>query len=376
VYIIVLHKISKDLSVLDSLHVSTSIARGINVATSKLGMFSDGTLMYVLSVFELENVSNTNGIYIVSTKTDFSSYDLVYHPSAYPISLFGTTVEGFLPYQNSDTAFVFTPFRPYLVDNHGQKIDSFPCSFYKPLGSMEGVVRPLGATWINNRLVLGGSKCHVIAKYNDTLGIEELFSLCGFGCSGNTAHYEPISKYGDNLFIGGTDKLSGSSIYGTESTLMLYKLDSELNVVWNGEYKNKDGFYYYAFSVFATSDGGCIIAATKNNITTLGYNLLGYVLKVDSLGNAPNTNIENVATISQLYVYPNPGVSTINVFSGKNCTGGIFRMYNSTGVLVLQSRLHNETETVDISNLPTGIYIYEIHNQSGAVERGKWVKSN
>jgi len=363
---------------IDSIQISTPIPSGVGFMSSKLKIFADSTLLHVFSFFEFGSINNVNGLYILTTNTDFSFYNFTFHPSAFSTPI-PSMIEEVLPDINSDTAFIFLPTRVYLIEKQGQKIDSFPQDFYRHQVSENlsaAITRPIGATWYGNKLVLGGGYGHKLARYNDSLCIDTIIAFSGFESEDRAAYYEPLSRSGRNLFIGGTnDQISPTFIYGTESALRLYKMDLDLNQQWHRDYNLNDGFYYYGFNIFATSDGGCIISGTKNNNIIYGDKIFGYVLKVDSLGNPPFVNIENPTNAPQTLVYPNPGTSTLTIETPEGTAGTTFRMYNSTGTLLLQQLLQTGRQTIDVSNLPAGIYIYETQNHQGTVEWGKWVKA-
>jgi hypothetical protein len=84
--------------------------------------------------------------------------------------------------------------------------------------------------------------------------------------------------------------------------------------------------------------------------------------------------LENPTNTPPALVYPNPGTSTLTIETAEGTAGSTFRMYNSTGTLMLQHRLQTGTQNIDVSSLPSGMYIYETQNHNGEGERGKWVK--
>ncbi len=144
---------------------------------------------------------------------------------------------------------------------------------------------------------------------------------------------------------------------------------------WDNYYKKEDGFYYFAWNTLATKDGGCIIAATRNNIDTQGNKVDLYLLKVDSLGNYTPTNIKKEIKQEQnVFVYPNPGNYEINLHTPENMNGAEFCLYSVSGKKVLNQYIENGRATINTCHLQKGIYIYELRKNGEVLSRGKWVK--
>ena len=58
-------------------------------------------------------------------------------------------------------------------------------------------------------------------------------------------------------------------------------------------------------------------------------------------------------------IYPNPATDIITL---KNGTEGQFKLFNVKGQLVLNHNTVQADSKLDISNLPKGLYIYELNN--------------
>ena len=74
-------------------------------------------------------------------------------------------------------------------------------------------------------------------------------------------------------------------------------------------------------------------------------------------------------------VYPNPSTGVLNItLTGALAQHTSIEVYDAIGKLVLAKSLTNEMNTINISNLDNGIYLFKILNNSSAVKIGKLVK--
>ena len=83
----------------------------------------------------------------------------------------------------------------------------------------------------------------------------------------------------------------------------------------------------------------------------------------------------NEALANSISVYPNPnnGVVNINLTSelAKNAS---LEVYDALGKLVAKQVLANELNTINISNLENGIYVFKVLNNTNTVKIGKLIK--
>ena len=104
------------------------------------------------------------------------------------------------------------------------------------------------------------------------------------------------------------------------------------------------------------------IVCQDTSVHTMPVNVLG--VGVEELDN-------NEAI---LQISPNPAHNKIRIQHQKS---GILQLYNPQGKMLLQQHL-NETgqQTIDITHLPVGVYVYEFLVDGRAVENGKLVVVN
>lgn len=74
-------------------------------------------------------------------------------------------------------------------------------------------------------------------------------------------------------------------------------------------------------------------------------------------------------------VYPNPSTGVLNItLTGALAQHTSIEVYDAIGKLVFAKSLTNEMNTINISNLDNGIYVFKILNNTSAVKIGKLVK--
>ena len=198
-----------------------------------------------------------------------------------------------------------------------------------------------------------------------------------FGKLIDTADYPGFSNNLDFistniLFYGGTTNIDiYNPFFSTYiSWFMLNKLDSDLNPIWQ-RYYGGDA-YYTLWSILATQDGGCVLAGTRYDYLTQGYERDVYILKVNEDGLI--TWAHNVPEVTrQVLVYPNPGSDVINIKTIEN--GITFELYDERGNKPIKKVLVDGNTIVNTGFLSPGIYVYRVLDVKGkVVETGKWIK--
>lgn len=92
---------------------------------------------------------------------------------------------------------------------------------------------------------------------------------------------------------------------------------------------------------------------------------------VSVVANLP-TSINDLE-LSDTYIFPNPAREKIYIKSGKNPEDRILEIYNYTGCLIMNKKLKNEIEEIDLNNISSGIYQFIIRSSEG-VRKLKAVK--
>ncbi len=197
-----------------------------------------------------------------------------------------------------------------------------------------------------------------------------LLTSKSLGASANSSPPDIISmsKINDKFFYysGMTNwDISGSYNNDTNS-IVLYKLDTNLNVIWTKYYK--EDLYHYPYYFMTTSDNGCLIFGVLYAHT--GF----FFLKVDSMGNLQWSHGLDVEEKVAL-VYPNPVENVLYVDNGLG--SGIranLLLYDVNGRQVISKRLVPQMNNIDVSSLPQGVYFYRIADTKKVYQSGKVVK--
>jgi len=114
---------------------------------------------------------------------------------------------------------------------------------------------------------------------------------------------------------------------------------------------------YYAVQLLAMNSNGCDNWAVKN-----------YYINVTD-----PTNTVELSEKEEFSIYPNPTSDLITIKFNDKVESRYFLLHDATGRIVLQ-KLINNSLTIDISNIPPGIYFYEVRETQGAKVFGKLVK--
>ena len=232
--------------------------------------------------------------------------------------------------------------------------------------------------WLSDgSLIAGGGVARTIAvaKYNPDLSKNNFVSIDPNVTDIQSPYFEPLSVYNDQIFIGCTmDWLFGINPYFghiKDAYPRLYKLNADLEIIWEMDYHKDNGYHYYIQNILATSDGGCLLASTRSNLSTQGERVDLYLMKVNGNG---QLGIQEEPVQSEVKVYPNPGRTEFTVSVEHFTPGSIFSLYDLSGRCVMHQRLSETAEIIDVSFLPSGVYIYEVYNKESIQGRGKWIK--
>jgi len=138
------------------------------------------------------------------------------------------------------------------------------------------------------------------------------------------------------------------------------------NVVVDGY--NTDEFYHFNFGWGGSSNGWYTLPPTS-----IAYNLTiieGAVLDIKSTNYTGTPDDTNQPEL--IRIYPNPVSNHIFVTAGLEAAEMI--VYNSSGRFVLNSHLSGEVLKVDVSHLPSGLYLVQIIGKGEKILQGKVVK--
>jgi hypothetical protein len=163
--------------------------------------------------------------------------------------------------------------------------------------------------------------------------------------------------------------------------LSLIKFDTGFHQIWFKEYEDSLNFYSLA-SILRTSDNGLLLSGTRiyddgSNTNTDYYDMLA--IKLDGNGNLnkkENFNgISSLQQVNNITVYPNPASENLYVKVSQINSPLKLDIFDSRGALVIfLPELSPGTTNIDISTLNKGLYMYILHNETGEINTGKFVK--
>ncbi len=179
----------------------------------------------------------------------------------------------------------------------------------------------------------------------------------------------------DKIYIAGIHKFyygGPPDLPAYDNYIYIIQTDSLLNVKREIFYGGNMG--YYVYSVKATSDGGCIVAASRYDTDNQQNERDALILKFDAELNLPVSIEEHEIKAHELILYPNPGSAHLNIRTAVQSLGGQFCLYDIKGKLVYQQTITERYTEINTEALPAGSYIYSYVLKNHKPETGKWIK--
>ncbi len=171
----------------------------------------------------------------------------------------------------------------------------------------------------------------------------------------------------DKIYCGGTSNhpVSPSYWYTDPTWFMLAQFDSLLNQNWVRSYGRDK--YYDMYGLLATQDGGCLMYGFAYDKATFSFATNLYALKVDANGEiVSNTTIP--VKVGALQAYPNPCVEELHLSwppKLERARGQQVVLYDTQGRVVLRQSVESAESSVDIRNLPAGVYEVVLRDERG-----------
>ncbi len=188
--------------------------------------------------------------------------------------------------------------------------------------------------------------------------------------------YNSFDTFNNSIFYGGTYHVTYSPpffLYPEKRWIFVSKVNANGSIIWQHFYKGDVN--YMTYKVLATSDGGALILSTKYDWNDPIPNQRDlHILKVDSTGwyEGMTTGNTEYDLPKQILVYPNPAKDKVSFVTGLYSNLEL-KIYNLQGSCVIKRHLPH-TQTIDLSGLPPGTYIYLITGKDGFKEKGKLIK--
>jgi hypothetical protein len=177
----------------------------------------------------------------------------------------------------------------------------------------------------------------------------------------------------NSIFITGLYNIDPFEIpwQDTPTWVQVTKLDMNLNIESHHFYGGDA--LYAPYCIIPTLDNGIFITGyiydynsgeQQHDIFALKLNSDGLI--VDMPENAPWQTTEAI-------LYPNPASEILNIEFSQVYQKATFQFMDMGGKTVLEKQLPSNYQSINISALPAGTYVYRIFNKEGLDERGKVV---
>jgi len=188
----------------------------------------------------------------------------------------------------------------------------------------------------------------------------------------NLSEYSSYSTYSIGAYLSDTLFIDYSTL--TTLPLVAQIQNDSLNVPdfinWtlvSGDYTAHGGESYLILGNFK-DDANTPVTLTPN----AGNNLAYVYIENVSLLTCVSIGISEQANNSDVTIYPNPVTCELSIATIHHEQSEII-LYDITSVKLLQQAFINST-TLNLEQLASGIYIYEVRNKNGAIKKGKVVK--
>ncbi len=265
--------------------------------------------------------------------------------------------------------------------------------------------------YINNTIDSG----YIFSSCTDSIksGTDFTYSITKIYSNGNIKWKKifPHNRYHDILMV--REIPSGGYIFcgRVEDEIMLkivawiVRLDENGNILWQRRFAHNNEYFTFGlvtselWDIHPTPDSGFIVLG-KSYEDTQDF----WVLKLDSLGCingycgltdtncyyqpwpcVPDTmdscltppcdtvSVNNFHAVihNLIEIFPNPAFEKINIST--TCNTCVFYLYNQLGQAVLTSSLSAEIQTIDVSDLQYGLYLYIARNHVDAMQTGKLI---
>ncbi len=198
-------------------------------------------------------------------------------------------------------------------------------------------------------------------------------------------HHEVEVDDNGNVFVVGTGIAVNPDSTASSYKGFILKLNNNGDSLWSRFYDYGDFFQHDAqFNDFVITDDGGILAGGFWNPPYMDYKQGAWLVKTDSLGNAPGMFIvgieENNLVIKrqQPLLYPNPATDNINLSFEETPNEELeLSIYSATGAIVKQQKLSSfeNDYKINIEGLESGVYFVKIQSAEGTLYSSKFIKN-
>ncbi len=190
------------------------------------------------------------------------------------------------------------------------------------------------------------------------------------------AHYNGMDTLPDgNLLLCTTWNLDKEFNVQQEPTkIMLFKLSPNLDLIWQKYLFGDDGMYE-AYGVKAHPDGGIVVLGTYSRTPPTSQDIKEvFLMKTDSDGLLTHIGDgEPKIKTTEAILFPNPAGEIVYIEFSQVYQNAVFQLMDIGGKMVQEKQLNSNFQSVNISTIQAGTYVYRIFNKEGLDERGKVV---
>ena len=260
----------------------------------------------------------------------------------------------------------------FQIENYFQLPSKF--GFFHTHEAINDSTYYLSAEWIESPSPVTTFRAGIFKIKNDTTIVDEFLYTTSPDTSACPAYYHSIEVLPDgNLIFCFIGNLSAQFYPQPEpAQINLMKLTPGFEVIWH-RYIGEPGTKYDPY-VMRTTDADEIVIFGAYSISTTppSNEMQALFIKTTSEGIITRTHDEPSGVRStQAIVYPNPARDFVQIEFSMAYSQATFSLLDISGKTVFEKQLTTNKQSLDISGIPAGTYIYRVFNNNGLDEKGK-----
>ncbi len=215
-----------------------------------------------------------------------------------------------------------------------------------------------------------GFKLMLVQKYDTLFNILKSDTL-GYDIHDNYPFvFKSIDEKNNEILVGAhlDGPFSHFPTFGVIKKFYLAKYDEDLNRIWYREYGGNRAYWMNGLKLLA--DGSAFAYGFVTD--SLDQNRHAYLLHVAENGDIiSSTEFDREAEHNIRLV--NTGYNRIQILNPDRIIARLY-LFDLNGRPLLDRRLEQETETIDVSHLPPAMYPYSVVQDGRVISSGKWMK--
>lgn len=271
-----------------------------------------------------------------------------------------------------DSNFIFTEYEGLKPDS---PLNNLSKKYWKSANFLWGVTKT-SFPWTDGNYLI----CNTLWGYQKDIPIRpgqtvlflmsqktlDTLKTVGFGNGNSAFAYHSMDMTKDSMIYSGNYSLYGNAI-------TIAKFNKKLEKIWELTYSYKDYINYIVAGIRVTQDGGFIIYGNRL-INKASEDYIPFITKFDKNGGIISSTSSMVDNIV-IKVFPNPVSNFLQLeLSGANKNTEI-RLFDLNGRNVfVQHRLSDGLNTIDLSALANGVYLYKIFQKGREIANDKIIK--